>query len=93
MMLKGKMILVIMVSFLCISSVAFSQSPQGSQTKAGAVSSNEPSLKATDKSESKGTTSCSCKSGDKKKSCSVSCKEGESAFCDCDETTASCTCN
>lgn len=53
---------------------------------------------ATDKankdiSKSKAKTSCSCKSGDGKKSCSVSCKEGESAYCDCDDTTASCTCN
>lgn len=57
----------------------------------------EPKTKPQEKnlniSTSSGPRSCSATSGDKKQSCSVSCKENEDASCSNTDTEATCSCN
>lgn len=89
---KTKMILILLTGLFCIST-AFAEAPQNPATESVKVEHGAPIPAGKTFSETKAGNSCSCKSGDGKKQCSVSCKSGESAYCDCDETSASCTCN
>ena len=99
-MAKEQMVAIIIFSFFCTgSTVAFSQTTQGAEGKSDVVTVSQASPNQAGDKANKNTTqpqtatSCSCTSGDGKKNCSVSCKEGQKAYCDCDEKTATCTCN
>lgn len=83
---------ILALSILALIDIGIHAIAQATHDPAAAQHLAQKKASHSDISQSKGPRSCSATSGDGKKSCSVSCKENESAYCSNTEKTVECYC-